>query len=210
MNRKIIPFESPNGYYLYKYIHKETQEYIYIGLSTNLPYRINQHASGYGIEKKFLSYVKDCNIYYHKCSSREEMVYFEKLLIMYYKPVLNISHTTNPPLSINSNIEFGNLFKWNIYLEEKFLPQSYKMYKKRRINYNPNINEIEEYFVKHENDIYTFKQRKEIINLLQLRDSDSHIVKGITKLNSHLYYLDIGYTIKKINKRHKLWQIVAV
>lgn len=75
-------------YYVYKYV--VDNEIIYIGLTNDISRRIAEHASGEGLEEKFLPYLSECEIYYHECGNDVEMRSLEKLLINMYKPKLNI------------------------------------------------------------------------------------------------------------------------
>lgn len=75
-------------YYVYKYVHRG--DVIYIGKTDDVARRVNEHASGQGLEEKFLPYLEDVDIYFHECGNEVEMSALERLLINQYKPILNI------------------------------------------------------------------------------------------------------------------------
>ena len=97
-------------YYVYKYVVND--EIIYIGLTNNIKRRVNEHASGEGIEAKFLPYLEDCIIYYHQCGNEVEMQSLEKILINIYKPILNIVDMQDGDSTIDIIID------WVEYKEE--------------------------------------------------------------------------------------------
>lgn len=75
-------------YYVYKYVHQG--DVIYIGKTDDVARRVNEHASGQGLEEKFLPYLEGVDIYFHECGNEVEMSALERLLINQYKPILNI------------------------------------------------------------------------------------------------------------------------
>jgi hypothetical protein len=75
-------------YFVYKYTYNN--EIIYIGKTDDIDRRIREHASGQGLEEKFLPYLDSVEIHYHECCNEVEMSALERLLINQYKPVLNV------------------------------------------------------------------------------------------------------------------------
>lgn len=76
------------GYFVYKYVCDN--KVIYVGLTDDMKRRVHEHASGVGIESKFVPFLQDVQIYYHQCGNEIEMRALESLLINQYKPHLNI------------------------------------------------------------------------------------------------------------------------
>lgn len=75
-------------YYVYKYVHHG--DVIYIGKTDDIGRRVIEHASGQGLEEKFLPYLENADIYFHECCNEVEMSALERLLINQYKPILNV------------------------------------------------------------------------------------------------------------------------
>lgn len=75
-------------YFVYKYTYNE--EVIYIGKTDDVARRVREHASGQGLEEKFVPYLDGAEIYFHECCNEVEMSALERLLINQYKPVLNV------------------------------------------------------------------------------------------------------------------------
>ena len=75
-------------YFVYKYVCDG--EVIYIGKTDDIHRRIVEHASGQGLEEKFVPYLGRSDIYFHECSNEVEMSALERLLINQYKPKLNV------------------------------------------------------------------------------------------------------------------------
>ena len=100
------------NYYVYKYV--VDNEIVYIGLTNDLRRRINEHASGIGLESKFIPYLDKSVIYYHKCGNETEMTALESLLINQHKPVLNIIDVEDGESTITTNID------WQLYNENDF------------------------------------------------------------------------------------------
>ena len=100
------------NYYVYKYVHNN--EIIYIGLTDNLQRRIKEHASGIGIESKFLPYKDESIIYFHRCGNETEMKALESLLINRHKPILNVIDSNPGESTITTNVD------WLIYNEDQF------------------------------------------------------------------------------------------
>ena len=100
------------NYYVYKYIVDD--EIIYVGLTNDLRRRINEHASGIGLESKFIPYLEKSVIYYHKCGNETEMSALESLLINQYKPILNVIDVKEGESTVTANIE------WHLYNENDF------------------------------------------------------------------------------------------
>ena len=98
-------------YYVYKYV--VNSEIIYIGLTDNLQRRIKEHASGVGLESKFLPYLDIADIYYHECGNETEMKALESLLINHYKPILNVVDVEPGESTANINVT------WEKYDENK-------------------------------------------------------------------------------------------
>ena len=72
------------SYFVYKYVYNN--KIIYIGLTDDMKRRVYEHASGVGIESKFLPYLDNVEIYYHQCGNETEMRALESLLINHFKP----------------------------------------------------------------------------------------------------------------------------
>lgn len=94
-------------YYVYKYMRNNTV--VYIGMTNDLIRRINEHASGIGLESKFTEYLTDCEIYYHVCGNEIEMKSLESLLINIYKPELNVVDISEGASTIELIID------WKLY-----------------------------------------------------------------------------------------------
>lgn len=75
-------------YFVYKYVCDG--EVIYVGKTDDIHRRVLEHASGQGLEEKFLPYLDCCDIYFHECANEVEMSALERLLINQYKPKLNV------------------------------------------------------------------------------------------------------------------------
>ncbi len=75
-------------YFVYKYTYQG--DVIYIGKTDDVARRVREHASGYGLEEKFLPYLNEAEIYFHECGNEVEMSALERLLINQYKPILNV------------------------------------------------------------------------------------------------------------------------
>ena len=110
-------FYPREGYYLYKYVNRNTEKIEYVGITTDIVSRVRQHASLHGLDAKFAACVQECDIFFHACSSESEMRALESLLINHYKPALNESGKTDAPSSINPD----NLVAWTLYQEPDFL-----------------------------------------------------------------------------------------
>ncbi len=75
-------------FYVYKYVNNNT--IIYIGKTDDIARRVAEHASGQGLEEKFLPYLEESDIYFHECGNEIEMSALERLLINQFKPKLNV------------------------------------------------------------------------------------------------------------------------
>ena len=75
-------------YFVYKYVCDG--DVIYVGKTDDIHRRVVEHASGQGLEEKFIPYLDRCDIYFHECGNEVEMSALERLLINQYKPRLNI------------------------------------------------------------------------------------------------------------------------
>jgi predicted GIY-YIG superfamily endonuclease len=75
-------------YFVYKYICDG--EVIYVGKTDDIHRRVLEHASGQGIEEKFLPYLDKSDIYFHECANEVELSALERLLINQHKPKLNV------------------------------------------------------------------------------------------------------------------------
>lgn len=95
------------NHFVYKYVHNGVV--IYVGLTDNIIRRVAEHASGQGLEAKFLPYL-DSEIYYHRCGNEVEMRALESLLINQYKPILNIVDCQPGDSTVNIDID------WECYL----------------------------------------------------------------------------------------------
>jgi predicted GIY-YIG superfamily endonuclease len=100
------------NYYVYKYV--VDGNIIYVGLTDNLRRRIKEHASGVGLESKFLPYLETADIYYHRCGNKTEMKALESLLINTYKPILNVVDVETGESTISTSID------WQSYCENEF------------------------------------------------------------------------------------------
>lgn len=95
------------NHFVYKYVYNGAV--IYVGLTDNIIRRVAEHASGQGLEAKFLPYL-DSEIYYHRCGNEVEMKALESLLINQYKPLLNIVDCQPGDSTVNIDID------WECYL----------------------------------------------------------------------------------------------
>lgn len=75
-------------YFVYKYVCEGNV--IYVGKTDDIHRRVVEHASGQGLEEKFLPYLERCDIYFHECGNEVEMSALERLLINQHKPILNV------------------------------------------------------------------------------------------------------------------------
>lgn len=93
-------------YFVYKYVHHG--DVIYIGKTDDVQRRVIEHASGQGLEEKFLPYLEHADIYFHECCNEVEMSALERLLINQYKPILNIVDVQpgNSTVSIEMDWEY--------------------------------------------------------------------------------------------------------
>lgn len=109
-------------YYIYKYI--DHNEIVYIGKSTNLVSRINQHKSDKlkGIE----------NIWIFECNTELEMNSYEYFLIQKYRPSLNVAY--NKDYSINNTITQLNFVEpnWERFVPSNFSEQNKVPIKKKK------------------------------------------------------------------------------
>lgn len=100
------------SYFVYKYVYNN--KIIYIGLTDDMKRRVYEHASGVGIESKFLPYLDNVEIYYHQCGNETEMRALESLLINHFKPVLNVVDIHRGESTIAIDID------WVLYDEKSF------------------------------------------------------------------------------------------
>ncbi|MBQ8625477.1 MAG: GIY-YIG nuclease family protein [Agathobacter sp.] len=100
------------SYFVYKYVYNN--KIIYIGLTDDMKRRVYEHASGVGIESKFLPYLDNVEIYYHQCGNETEMRALESLLINHFKPVLNVVDIHRGESTITIDID------WVLYDEKVF------------------------------------------------------------------------------------------
>lgn len=98
--------------FVYKYVYNN--KIIYIGLTDDMKRRVYEHASGVGIESKFLPYLDNVEIYYHQCGNETEMRALESLLINHFKPVLNVVDIHRGESTIAIDID------WVLYDEKSF------------------------------------------------------------------------------------------
>jgi predicted GIY-YIG superfamily endonuclease len=76
------------SYFVYKYVCDG--DVIYVGKTDDIHRRVVEHASGQGLEEKFVPYLGRCDIYFHECGNEVEMSALERLLIHQHKPALNV------------------------------------------------------------------------------------------------------------------------
>ena len=100
------------SYFVYKYVYNN--KIIYIGLTDDMKRRVYEHASGVGIESKFLPYLDNVEIYYHQCGNETEMRALESLLINHFKPVLNVVDIHRGESTVAIDID------WVLYDEKSF------------------------------------------------------------------------------------------
>lgn len=96
-------------YFVYQYLYQG--DVIYVGKTDDIARRVKEHASGQGIEEKFLPYLDESDIYYHECGSEVEMSALERLLIHKYKPQLNVVDVQPGPVTFNLEMD------WVVYRE---------------------------------------------------------------------------------------------
>ena len=109
-------------YHIYKYI--DNNEIVYIGKSTNLVSRINQHKSDKlkGIE----------DIWIFECNTELEMNSYEYFLIQKYRPRLNVAY--NKDYDINNTITQSNFIEpaWERFIPSNFGEQKKPILKKKK------------------------------------------------------------------------------
>ncbi|MBQ2183491.1 MAG: GIY-YIG nuclease family protein [Lachnospiraceae bacterium] len=88
---------------VYKYIFENTV--IYVGKTNDIVRRMAEHASGLGLEKKFLDY-PNADVFVHKCGSEAEMDFLEKALIYFYKPRLNENDADSGEITFEISLEW--------------------------------------------------------------------------------------------------------
>lgn len=91
-------------YFVYKYLYDG--DVIYVGKTDDLKRRVMEHASGQGLEEKFLPYLDKCDIYFHECGNEVEMSALERLLINQYKPRLNVIDVHNGLSTVLIEVEW--------------------------------------------------------------------------------------------------------
>lgn len=93
------------NYFIYKYVDKNNN-IVYIGQTTNLPYRIVKHRG---------DQLKNFNgdIYYYRCKHKTEMDGYEYFLIRKYHPKFNSSFVKEDDIFISEP-------KWILYKKEDF------------------------------------------------------------------------------------------
>lgn len=96
-------------YFVYKYVYHN--DVIYVGKTDNMKRRVDEHASGQGLEAKFLPYLHESDIYFHECCNEVEMSALERLLINQYKPILNVKDVTAGDSTVTIEID------WQYYIE---------------------------------------------------------------------------------------------
>ena len=111
-----MKLKMPQGFYLYKYVLKNTNEPIYIGLTIHLEQRIKQHSK----EPQFQSFLKKTKIHFCECANEREMKCLEMLLINYYKPILNIVDKYEEKASMNPDASL----LWRDYLSGDYIGSS--------------------------------------------------------------------------------------
>lgn len=91
-------------YFVYKYLYDG--DVIYVGKTDDLHRRVMEHASGQGLEEKFLPYLDKCDIYFHECGNEVEMSALERLLINQYKPRLNVVDVQDGVNTVRIEVEW--------------------------------------------------------------------------------------------------------
>lgn len=117
-------------FYIYKYVCND--ETIYIGKSTDIVRRINEHARCKGADKKFTSFVNKSRIYVHRCSTENEMNSLESIFIDLYKPILNDAGKSE----IRSTITRDDFIVWAPYNERGFMDPNTKTQKTKNTKQN--------------------------------------------------------------------------
>lgn len=101
-------------YYIYKY--EVNGEIIYIGKTQDIVQRVKTHSHCNGDDEKFLPYIDKAEIFVHKCESKRIMESLEKLLINYYKPILNVVDVLPEKATYDVTIT-----DWKLYNENDFI-----------------------------------------------------------------------------------------
>lgn len=158
------------NYYVYKYVVDDN--IIYVGLTDNLKRRIKEHASGVGLESKFLPYLETAKIYYHECSNATEMKALESLLINHYKPILNIVDVEPGESTVTTNIN------WQIYNENEFAEHLNDELQKYNKQLKSNKTRITN---------YQAKQEELILRMNYLRPFYSHVARYVDFLAKNPY-----------------------
>lgn len=96
---------SKDNFYLYKYVSNDT--IIYIGQTSSLKRRVQQHT-----QDKLYNFKGE--IYYTNCGSKKELDLLEAILINKYKPEFNIAHKNREDLNYDLIKDNLNL-DWILY-----------------------------------------------------------------------------------------------
>lgn len=170
--------------YIYKYlVHNEI---IYIGQAKNeerLISRIHAHASGTGLDKKFLPYLYKVKIYVHKCSTKKEMDSLETLFIDCYKPILNVQGVTEFEASFCPD----KMVEWTPYRESDFAAVAEsseasvqeKRRKRRITKLQKNIYDIEQTIKVVQEAYYLIKDIPNIELLKQIEVNDEETMENL-------------------------------
>lgn len=150
-------------YHIYKYLDKG--EIVYIGKSTNLLARINQHKTDklQGLE----------DIWIFECNTELEMNSYEYFLIQKYRPSLNIAY--NKDYNINNTITQTNFIEpeWQKFNEQDF--QMFKFKKKTQtkektplkpLDYSVLNKEVEATIKENILDLSLFEQKIIVFSML--------------------------------------------
>lgn len=166
------------NYYVYKYVFDNSV--IYVGLTDNLKRRVKEHASGIGLESKFLPYLDTVEIYYHKCSNATEMKALEALLINHYKPMLNVVNVEPGDSTVITNVD------WELYNENNFTEHLNEELQKYNKLLKSNKTRIAN---------YQSKQEELIMRMNHLRPFYSHVARYVDFLAKNPYaYIAIPRT----------------
>ena len=97
--------EKKQNFYLYKYVFNDN--IVYIGQTTSLKRRVQQHT-----QDKLYNFKGE--IYYTNCGSKKELDLLEAILINKYKPEFNITHKNREDLNYDLIKDNLNL-DWILY-----------------------------------------------------------------------------------------------
>lgn len=176
-------------YYVYQYIHPE-YGLLYFGRADNLAKRIYDHENSErdNIPRKYKSILKESAVMYMELKNKAQGIAVEAYLIDKYKPMLN----TSLKYCDESELEM-TLPQWKQYYHT-----SNKKYIK---NTNYIVGSIEIWIANHMGKYLEEDEKKELIEICDLKDKYGRRRKSIGIISNYLKD-NYGYTIT--NKQHRI------